>query len=473
MKETLLQYLDSKAYLIAEVNEKIWHYAEVGFEEKKSVTLYERLLKEEGFEVITGIAGMPTGLVASYGSGKPVIGIMAEYDALPNLSQEAGKPRQSPVEEGGHGHGCGHNSLGAAALGAALVVKEYLTNNEVSGTVKLFGCPSEEKDNGKTFMARAGVFDDVDAAFTWHPMDQNGVWGMGSLANLSVVFNFKGKTAHAAATPHLGRSGLDSAEIMSVGVNYLREHIIPEARVHYAYLETGGTAPNVVQGNASVHYYIRAPKAEQVLDIFERVKDVAKGAALICGTESSYEIQTGLSDFIPNRVLSEVLHEAMVDFGPPVFDEEDFKLARQFFNSLTEREQETIEKDLTKKHGKEKAEQMLQRPLHTEIMPLQILPIAMPGSTDVGDVSYVTPTAQLIMATTAMGTSPHTWQMTAQGNTKMALKGVRAAAGAMALASIKVLLQPELAEKAREELNTETGGTYVCPIPDDVQPKVK
>jgi len=472
-KDMIQQYLDDKSHLIEELNDKIWHYAEVGFEEVKSVTLYERLLKEEGFEVTTGVAGMPTAFEASFGSGKPVIGITAEYDALPNLSQEAGVPKQSPVEQGAHGHGCGHNSLGAASFGAALAVKEYLTNMGLPGTVKLFGCPSEEKDNGKAFMARAGTFDDLDAAFTWHPMDKNSVWGIGSLANISVVFNFAGKTAHAAAAPHLGRSALDSAEIMSVGVNYLREHIIPEARVHYAYLDTGGAAPNVVQGSASVHYFIRAPKVEQVLEIFERVKDVAKGAALMTGTESSFEVQTGLSDFMPNHVLSGVLHEAMVEFGAPAFDEKDFELARHFFDSLSEGEQKAVEKDLNKNYGKERAAQIIQQPLHTDIAPLEILPIAMPGSTDVGDLSYVTPTAQLLMATTAYGTTPHTWQMTAQGNTSIALKGVRAAAGAMALASIKVLEQPELAKQAREELNAETGGVYICPIPDDVHPKIK
>lgn len=473
MRQQVEQYLQEKQNLIEEVNEKIWHYAEIGLDEMKSVTLYEKLLTDEGFTFNKNVAGMPTAFIATYGSGNPVIGIAAEYDALPNLSQEAGVAEQSPIEEGANGQGCGHNSLGAASFGAALAVKEYLKNNNVEGTIKLFGCPSEEKDNGKAFMAREGCFDDVDAAYTWHPMDTNNVWGTRSLANISVVFNFKGKTAHAAATPHLGRSALDSAEIMSVGVNYLREHIIQEARIHYAYLDVGGEAPNVVQGTSSVHYYIRAPKANQVLDIFERVKDVAKGAALMTGTESSFEIQTGLSDFIPNPVLSEVLQESMEEFGAPKFTEKEFTLARKFFETLSIEEQEDIKKDLTQKHGKERAEEILKNPLDTDIAPLELSPVAKPGSTDVGDVSYVTPTAQLLMATTALGTSPHTWQMTAQGNTSIARKGLHAAAGAMAMASIKVIEQPELAKKAREALNQETGGTYVCPIPEDVQPKIK
>lgn len=466
-------YLYEKRGLMQEINERIWEYAEIGLEETNSVSLYENLLIQEGFDMNKDIAGMPTAFVATYGSGKPVIGITAEYDALPGLSQEAGKAEPSPVKAGAHGHGCGHNSLGAGAFGAALAVKEYIKEHQGIGTIKLFGCPSEEKDNGKTFLAREGYFDDLDAAFTWHPMDKNSIWGLRSLANVSIIFNFEGKTAHAAAAPHLGRSALDSVEMMSVGVNYLREHIIPEARVHYAYLNAGGTAPNVVQGTASVHYLIRAPKVEQALEIFERVKDIAKGAALMAGTEVSHEVLTGLSDFIPNPTLSGVLHQAMESYGAPQFVANDFALAKKFFESLSKQEQQNVKQELLEVYGKEKTEQMLTQSLHTEIMPFQISKEAMPGSTDVGDLSHVTPTAQFTMATTALGTSPHTWQMTAQGNTAIALKGVEAAAGAMAVAAIQVIENPEIAEKARRELNEETGGNYICPIPNDVQPNVK
>lgn len=220
-----------------------------------------------------------TGFQARFGSGQPVIALLAEYDALPGLSQTGGCTTRQMVEGNPDGHGCGHNLLGAGVFGAALALKEFLEQNPEKGSVVLFGCPSEEKGNGKNLMARDGAFRDVDAAFTWHPGDRNYIWSTGSLANISVHFDFKGLTAHAAATPHLGRSALDAAELMSVGVNYLREHIIPEARVHYAYIDVGGTAPNVVQGTSRVHYFIREPKTWQVLEIFERVKDVAKGAA--------------------------------------------------------------------------------------------------------------------------------------------------------------------------------------------------
>lgn len=473
VKDEIKKIINEKENLIKIVNEKIWEYAELGFQEFKSAELYEELLKDEGFRVRTNLGGMPTAFEANFGSGKPIIGILAEYDALPGLSQEAGVSKKTPLVEEGSGQGCGHNSLGAGAFGAALSLKDYMEKHKIEGTIKLFGCPSEEKGNSKTFLARDGYFDDLDAVFTWHPGDRNGIWSFGSLANVSVVFNFKGVTAHAAATPHLGRSALDSVEIMNVGVNYLREHIVPEARVHYAYLDVGGNAPNVVQDRASVHYFIRAPKVAQVLEIYDRVKDIAKGAALISGTESSYELFAGLSDFIPNPTLSQILHDSMTEYGPPEFDEEDYKLAKSFFESLTETEKTNIKMQLTKKLGPELAEKVLERPLDTSIEPFKMLPFAMPGSTDVGDVSHVVPTAQLSMATTSIGTSPHTWQMTAQGNTPMAMKGTKAAAGAIALAVLKVIEEPELLEKARQELNAETGGQYMCPIPKDLKPRLE
>src|SRR5699024_6577667 len=227
---------------------------------------------------------------ATYGSGSPVIGITAEYDALPNLSQTAGVAEKSPIEVGGHGHGCGHNSLGAASFGGALIAKEYLKEHQVSGTIKLFGTPSEEKDNGKTFMAREGYFDELDAAYTWHPMDRNEVWSGSSLANVSVIINFKGTTAHASASPHLGRNELDSAEIVDVGADDLREQVVPGARMYYAYVDVGVTDPDVVQGSDKVHHLIRGQEVKQALDIFERMKQVAEGAALISGTESSYDV---------------------------------------------------------------------------------------------------------------------------------------------------------------------------------------
>lgn len=262
-KQLIEAAVEEKASAILELSDQVFDLAEVGFREYQTVQLYWEALEKEGFQVERGLDGMPTAFKAVYGSGKPVIGYLAEYDALPNLSQEAGSTQRRPASgDNPNGHGCGHNLLGAGCFAAALGLKKYLEQNPGKGTVVLFGCPSEEKGNSKTFLARDGFFDCLDIAFSWHPWGFGGVVSFSFLANVSVLFHFKGVTAHAAAVPHLGRSALDAAELMSVGVNYLREHIIPEARIHYAYRDVGGIAPNVVQGSSCVHYFIRAPKSD-------------------------------------------------------------------------------------------------------------------------------------------------------------------------------------------------------------------
>ncbi len=466
--------VEEKRDEIVNVSDRIFDFAEIGFHEFKTAKLYEEVLTREGFQVEMGLAGMPTAFKAQYGQGKPVVGFLAEYDALPELSQKGGCTARVRAEgENPDGHGCGHNLLGAGTLAAALAVKAYLEKNPGKGTVVLFGCPSEEKGNGKTIMARDGIFDCLDVAFTWHPGDVNCVATYSTLANVSVFFRFKGVTSHAAAAPEVGRSALDAAELMSVGVNYLREHIIPEARIHYAYRDVGGIAPNVVQGHSCVHYFVRAPKSWQVQEIYKRVIDVAEGAAKMTGTEMTYELYAGLSDYIPNHVLSQVLQEAMEEIGAPDYDEKDFELARKFFfETATESELEAKKAALKKRYGAENLEKLLERPLHTGIAPLTWTGAVLPGSTDVGDASYVVPTAQLSEATATLGTASHTWQMTAHGNTEIAHKAMLAAGKSMALAGIKVFENPELAEKARKEWMEETGGEYQCPIPKEIGPRL-
>lgn len=472
-KEFVLNAVSRKQDLVVEVSDRIFDFAETGFHEFETAKLYQQVLEKEGFAVEMGIAGMPTAFKATYGSGKPVVGFLAEYDALPELSQVGGCTERKPVcGENPDGHGCGHNLLGAGTLAAALAVKAYLEENPGKGTVVLFGCPSEEKGNGKTIMARDGVFDGVDAALTWHPDTANAVWTASSLANVSVFFNFKGVTSHAAAAPELGRSALDAAELMSVGVNYLREHIISDARIHYAYRDVGGIAPNVVQGHSRVHYFIRAPKSWQVQEIYKRVIDVAEGAAKMTGTEMTYELYAGLSDFIPNHALTEVLYEALEEVGGPEFDEADFALARRFFTeTATADELEAKKAAVKKKYGQE-AEAFMERPLNTRVEPMVWTGRVQPGSTDVGDASYVMPTAQLTTATATFGTAAHTWQMTAHGNTEIAHKAMLTAGKAMALAGIMLFEDPELVKRAREEWLEETGGVYECPIPDGVGPRL-
>ena len=407
-KEFVLKAVADKKDLIVEVSDKIFDYAETGFHEFKTAKLYEDVLKKEGFQVERGVGGMPTAFKATYGTEKPVIGFLAEYDALPELSQEGGCTMRKKAEgENPDGHGCGHNLLGAGAMAAALAVKAYL----------------EE---------------------------------------------------HAAAAPELGRSALDAAELMSVGVNYLREHIISDARIHYAYRDVGGIAPNVVQGHSRVHYFIRAPKSWQVKEIYRRVVDVAEGAAKMTGTEMTYELYAGLSDYIPNHVLSEVLHESMEEIGAPAYDEADFALASRFFHeTATPEELEAKRASLRKLFGADHLDEIEARPLHTQISPLVWTGKVQAGSTDVGDASYVIPTAMCTTATATLGTAAHTWQMTAHGNTEIAHKAMLNAGEAIALAALKTMESPEILKKAHDEWLAETNGIYECPIPKEIGPRLE
>lgn len=457
---------------IWELQKAVWEAAELGYEEVKSAAAFCRSLKEAGFTVESGVAEIPTAFIGTYGSGKPVIGILAEFDALSQLGQEAACPVKTPTPDNENGHGCGHSALGAGAFAAAVAVKDYLDATGCSGTVKLFGCPAEETGYGKTFMTRYGCFDGVDAVFTWHPFDNNAAWGVSCQANINMVFSFKGRTAHAAAAPHDGRSALDSCEIMNVGVNYLREHVIPDARLHYAYLDVGGSSPNVVQDHATLSYFIRAPKIEQVREIVERVKDIARGAALICGTETSWYLRTGVSNYIPNHTLTELLYSAMEEVGAPAFDQKDFDLAAAFGKTLPEDVKQKTAQLLVKKFGPEKGAQLQVQGLSTEIEPLVITDMCAPGSTDVGDVSYVVPTAQAMIAGMALGTPGHTWQISGQTCSSIGQKAVENAGEILALSAIKVLQDPSICDRAKAELQAVTGGEYECPIPAEVKPPV-
>ena len=471
-KQQVQAAVREKEAAIWELQEAVWSAAELGYEEVKSAASFCQALREQGFEVESGVAGIPTAFIGTYGSGKPVIGILAEFDALSQLGQAAATPVKTPVPENENGHGCGHSALGAGAFGAVLAVKDYLEKTGKSGTVKLYGCPAEETGYGKTFMTRAGCFEGVDAVLTWHPFDNNAAWGVSCLANINIVFNFHGRTAHAAAAPHAGRSALDSCEIMNVGVNYLREHVIPEARMHYAYLDVGGTSPNVVQDHACVHYFLRAPKSAQVQEILARVKDIAKGAALICGTECVCEIQSGMSDYIPNPTMTKLLYDSLAELGAPAFDGADRELAAKFFASFDEGSRQQVVSGLVKRYGEERAKEIVAAPLNDTVDPLDLNATPVAGSTDVGDVSYVTPTAQAMIAGFCIGTTPHTWQVTGQTGSSIGEKGYLKAGEVLALTAAKVIDCPEVTAKAREELVAETGGGYNCPAPDDVLPPI-
>lgn len=464
------QYIEKKRDKLIALSEEIWRYAEVGFQEFRSAQALIHCLEEEGFASEKGVGGIPTAFVATYGSGSPKVGFLGEYDALFDLSQKPGCTARESFENGTAGHGCGHNELGVGALASALAVKEYMMEHGLKGTVAFYGCPAEEDGSGKMFMARAGVFDDLDGAFTWHPSSQNAVDGCSSLAAISVLYRFHGRATHAAGQPHLGRSALDACELMNVGVNYLREHMIPEARIHYAYRDAGGGAPNVVQDHAALYYFVRSPKVSQAMELLKRVDNCAKGAALMTGTTLDIAITDGLCDFVPNHVLSELVQNGLEAVGAPRFTQADVKLAQEFQSAYPAQEIEAKQQKYEAKYGEEIARQLKGKALMDLVLPLQFDPAASPGSTDVGDVSYVCPTAQLNMATYAIGTSGHSWQLTAQSGCGIGHEGMLAAAKVMAHAAVSAMKDPQLLKKAKEEYVKATGGKYICPAPAEVKP---
>lgn len=471
--EFINKAIENKQDLFKDVSSQIWSYAELPYEEFKSSKLLEDTLKNEGFNINSGIADMPTAFTATFGSGKPVFGFLGEYDALDILSQEAANTVKKPIVEGAPGHGCGHNALGVGSLAAAVAVKEYLEENKKEGTVIYFGCPAEEGAGAKQFMARAGVFDDVDFVYTWHPATINEVQSDRTVAIMGANFEFKGLTAHAGGSPHLGRSALDAAELMSVGVNYLREHMIDQARIHYAYVDAGGVSPNVVQDHSLVKYEVRSPRVSQVKELFERVVNVARGAALMTGTTMNYEITMAFSDYITNAALAEVAEECLQEIGAPTWDDDDYKLAKEYLSSYDDGTLSSIKEKIVDIYGDDKLEEIIDKPLDSIIHPYDSKNKKyVSGSTDVGDVAYTVPTLNFHIATACVGNVGHTWQMTGQSSSSIANKGMITAAKAMALSAIRTMDRPDVIKKAKEIVLKQNGGSYECPLPDSVVPPI-
>ena len=474
-KDEVKNLIAAKSDAAVKLAKEIWNYAELAYKETQSAAAMVDAIQKEGFQVEMGIAGIPTAFTASFkcGNGKPVMGFLAEYDALDGLSQEAGKTEQCAVVPGGSGHGCGHNLLGSGAWLAAVATKDYLVKNNLNGTVILFGCPAEEGAGSKQFIARAGYFDDVDFAYTWHPAYLNRVSSRGSVAIMGANFIFDGIASHAGGAPHLGRSALDACELMNVGVNYLREHMIDEARVHYAYSDAGGTAPNVVPAHAVIKYEVRAPKVKQMKELFTRVTDIAKGAALMTGTKMQFEIAMAFSDYTPNKTLAAVMDECLQEFGAPEWTEADYQLASAMLRSYPKQTQLTVFEDIAEIFGEDDVEKLMRKPLDSRVHPFDPKDDRYEsGSTDVGDVGYATPTVELNVATACLGNVCHTWQNTAFSCSSIGFKGMIRAAEVMTLAAIRTMEQPELIEKAHKELLKKNGGKYVCPLPDYIQPPI-
>ena len=475
MVQTIQNLVSAKADTAIALAKEIWGYAELSYEEVRSSSALIAALKKEGFSIEEGIAGIPTAFTATFsrGSGKPVVGFLAEYDALSGLSQKAACPVQEPIQEGGDGHGCGHNLLGAGSYAAAVALKDYLEKENKDGTVIFFGCPAEEGAGSKQFIARAGYFDNVDFAYTWHPATINEVGSWGDVAIMGANFTFDGVAAHAGGEPHLGRSALDACELMNIGCNYLREHMIDTARIHYAYSDPGGTAPNVVQSHAVIKYEVRAPKVSQVQELFTRVVDVAKGAALMTGTKMQYEITMAFSDYVPNRTLGALVDQCMRELGAPDWTEEDFAVASKFLRTYPRSTMVGIREKLGSFFEPEELDAVLAKPLDQVIHPFNPKETGYhSGSTDVGDVGYATPTVSFNVATACLGNVGHSWQNTAFACSDIGFKGMLRAAEILTLAAVRTMEQPELIAKARAELKQKNGGSYQCPLPEYVTPPI-
>ena len=455
-------FLQEKKKTFTTISDKIWAKPELHFKEKYAASVMEEALKAEGFTVEKNVASLETAIMGSFGSGPTVIAFLGEYDALPLLSQEGGKAEYSPVEENGNGHGCGHNLLGTGAFAAAVAAKEYVKKTNAPFTIRFYGCPAEENGSGKAHMAKHGVFDDVDTAISWHPMTNNAIWNISTLANYAATFKFTGKSAHAAAAPHLGRSALDAVELMNIGVNYLREHVIQEARIHYAVVNSGGTSPNVVQPYAEVSYLIRAPKKQQVMDIHKRVQKIAQGASLMTETTFEEHFEGAASDLIPNTTLAKVMQQQFDEAPSLQFSEEDFAFAKQIYQTLDVESKASAYMNMSPEQkeliGNKRLCELVS-PLSQEMM--------LYGSTDVADVSWKTPTVQCTTACFALGTPLHTWQVVAVGNTPIGHKGMLYAADIMARTAIACMENPTIIEEAKEELKTRLKDEeYVSLIPE-------
>ena len=453
-KQGVIKYLEERASDFYALSDKIWGNAEIRFKEKESVKDYVSFLEKGGFSVTVGLAGLKTAFSATWGSGKPVIGFLGEYDALPGLSQKAGVAEKSPIEENGNGHGCGHNLLGVGALMGAVGYKHFLESEGKSGTVIYFGCPAEEGGSGKTFMAREGCFNQLDAALSWHPADINMMPPGPVLANDSIRYSFLGKASHAAAAPEAGRSALDALELMNIGVQFLREHMPSSARIHYAITDTGGISPNIVQSHASALYQIRAPYAPELASLYERVNNIAKGAALMTDTQVEIKFLKGTSNTLLIPALDELMYRNMCEIPNPVSRAKDMDFAFEIVK--TQKDPATIG---------DSAFDIKPKPWN------KAGNIPLPGSSDVGDVSWVCPVTQCGTSTWPKGTAAHSWQAVACGKSDFAHRGMLYAGEIIAATAVDIYQNPEVIETAWKQLREKTGGLpYNCPIPKEITP---
>ncbi|MGC1273878.1 MAG: amidohydrolase [Planctomycetaceae bacterium] len=453
-QQAAIERVEARADEIKAVNRAVWNFAEVGLQEHKSAALYVEKLKAAGFKVETGVAGMPTAFVAEYGSGQPIIGILAEYDALPGLSQKAA-PYREPVEAGAAGHACGHSGLGAAAFGGAVAVKETMERFGLKGTVRLYGTPAEETGIGKVYMQLAGVFDDLDVCLHWHPATKNEVhWSNSSKALVSIKFTFHGTAAHASVSPESGISALDAVELMNVGVQYLREHVREDARIHHV-ITDGGGQPNVVPARAEVWYYVRADRHEDAEKYVERVKEIAQGAALMTRTKLDVRVDTDNHELIENQPLAQLCLKNLELIGPTKFTEEEMAFARR------------CQEPLAEAFGKR-----FSVALEEHIRPLTPGREAR-GSTDVGDISWHVPTGGFRTVCFPAEAPGHSWQNVASIGSSIGEKGTIYAAKVFAVTTIDLLEDPGLIAAAKADHQERMKGrNYTSLVPKGQKPPV-
>ncbi len=436
-EDKILAEIDARYDETASVARKIWEWAEVGYQEEKASNLLQQSLRAQGFEIETGVADIPTAFVAEYGKGGPVIAILAEFDALPGINQDAVATR-SPIAGKAAAHACGHNLFGAGSIEAAIAVKKWLDETGTPGTVRLYGTPAEEGGSGKVYMVRAGLFNDVDFALHWHAAGENSAAARTTLANRSAKFRFRGVSAHAAGAPEKARSALDGVESFNLMVNMMREHVPQDSRIHYV-ITDGGTAPNVVPDFAEVFYYVRHPDPDGVDAIWKRLEDAARGAALGTGTKVDWEVIHGNNPLLVNEPLAKMMDAKLNQVGGITYTSEEQKFAEGIYASF----------DKPK----------LKLGSQSEIQPYEVT--LGYGSTDVGDVSYATPTVGLRTATWVPGTSAHSWQSSAASGMSIGFKGTQTAAKTLTLAAIEIYTNPELRKEAKAEFDKARGPDYV------------
>jgi len=464
-KESSSSWIEENRTRIIKISDEIWELAELGLIEFKSSKILADELERNGFKVERGVAGMPTAFVASWGSSKPVISILGEFDALPGLSQKKA-PSKEPLHLGKPGHGCGHNIHGTSGMAAAVAIKNAMQKHRIGGTVKFFGCPAEENFNGKVFMVRDGCFSGVDAVLSHHPGDMNCATLKSCLSLDNVKFSFFGKSAHAGGSPHQGRSALDAVELMNVGVNYLREHVIQDARIHYV-VEKGGEQPNIVPDYARSWYYVRAPERDQVEYLYNWVLDIAEGATKMTRTEMKYESMGGLYNLIPNKTICKKITSNMREIGVPKYDEEDLEFAQKISESIPPE----MKYEEMKESKRPNWESLLDKLLDDEVPDPWGEGLVSHGSTDVADVSWQIPAVEFSTATWVLGTPGHSWQNVAQSGVGIGHKSLIFAAKVMAATSIDLLTDTELLKRANKEHKQRLAGKeYKSPLPLGIQP---